>query len=30
MDGTFRTISVEPLEKNLRVRAKNGYFAPSP
>ncbi len=29
-DGTFRTISVEPLEKNLRVRAKNGYFAPSP
>ena len=30
MDGTFRTISVEPLEKNLRVRAKNGYFAPNP
>jgi Ca-activated chloride channel homolog len=30
MDGTFRTISVEPLERNLRVRAKNGYFAPSP
>jgi len=30
MDGTFRTISVEPLEKNLKVRAKNGYFAPSP
>jgi Ca-activated chloride channel homolog len=30
MDGTFRAISVEPLEKNLRVRAKNGYFAPSP
>ncbi len=29
MDGTLRTISVEPLEKNLRVRAKNGYFAPS-
>jgi Ca-activated chloride channel homolog len=29
-DGTFRTINVEPLEKNLRVRAKNGYFAPSP
>jgi VWFA-related protein len=28
-DGTFRTISVEPLDKNLRVRAKNGYFAPS-
>jgi Ca-activated chloride channel family protein len=30
MDGTFRTISVEPLEKNLKVRAKNGYFAPNP
>jgi Ca-activated chloride channel homolog len=30
MDGSFRTISVEPLERNLRVRAKNGYFAPSP
>jgi len=30
MDGTFRTLSVQPLEKNLKVRAKNGYFAPSP
>ncbi len=29
-DGTFRTITIEPLEKGLRVRAKNGYFAPSP
>lgn len=29
MDGTFRTINVEPLEKSLKVRAKNGYFARS-
>jgi VWFA-related protein len=28
-DGTFRSISVEPLEKGMRVRAKAGYFAPS-
>lgn len=28
-DGTFRAITLEPLEKGLRVRAKNGYFAPS-
>jgi VWFA-related protein len=28
-DGTFRTISIQPLEKTLRVRAKTGYFAPS-
>ncbi len=28
-DGTFRTITLEPLQKGLRVRAKNGYFAPS-
>lgn len=28
-DGTFRTITLEPLEKGLRVRAKDGYFAPS-
>lgn len=28
-DGTFRTISIEPLDKSLKVRAKNGYFAPS-
>jgi Ca-activated chloride channel homolog len=26
-DGTFRNITVEPLEKGLRVRAKAGYFA---
>jgi VWFA-related protein len=29
MDGTFRAISVEPTEKSLKVRAKNGYFARS-
>ncbi len=28
-DRTFRTIILEPLEKRLRVRSKNGYFAPS-
>jgi len=28
-DGTFRTITVTPRDKDLRVRAKNGYFAPS-
>lgn len=28
-DGTFRAITVLPREKELRVRAKNGYFAPS-
>jgi VWFA-related protein len=28
-DGTFRNISIQPLEKTLRVRAKAGYFAPS-
>jgi Ca-activated chloride channel family protein len=28
-DGTFRTISIDPLEKGLHVRAKNGYFAPA-
>lgn len=28
-DGTFRQISIEALEKNVRVRAKAGYFAPS-
>jgi Ca-activated chloride channel family protein len=28
-DGTFRNILIEPLEKNMRVRAKAGYFAPS-
>ena len=28
-DGTFRTISIDPLQKGLHVRAKQGYFAPS-
>jgi VWFA-related protein len=28
-DGTFRTITIEPLQKGLQVRAKPGYFAPS-
>jgi Ca-activated chloride channel family protein len=28
-DGTFRNVTVEPVEKGLRVRAKTGYFAPS-
>ncbi len=28
-DGTFRRINIDPLEKNVRVRAKAGYFAPS-
>jgi VWFA-related protein len=28
-DGTFRHISVEPVDKSLHVRAKTGYFAPS-
>jgi VWFA-related protein len=28
-DGTFRTITVTPRDKDMRVRAKNGYFAPS-
>ena len=28
-DGTFRSISIEPLLKGLQVRAKPGYFAPS-
>jgi VWFA-related protein len=28
-DGTFRAISIEPLDKSLHVRAKTGYFAPS-
>jgi VWFA-related protein len=26
-DGTFRKISIQPVDKNLRVRAKDGYFA---
>lgn len=28
-DGTFRNISIEPVDKSLRIRAKTGYFAPS-
>ena len=28
-DGTFRNISISPVDKNLHVRAKSGYFAPS-
>jgi VWFA-related protein len=26
-DGTFRNITIQPVDKNLRVRAKDGYFA---
>jgi VWFA-related protein len=26
-DGTFRNITIQPVDKNLRVRARNGYFA---
>jgi VWFA-related protein len=29
-DGTYRKIEIEPLEKNLQVRAKSGYFALTP
>jgi VWFA-related protein len=28
-DGTFRNITLQPREKEFRVRAKNGYFAAS-
>ena len=28
-DGTFRAITIEPLQKGLQVRAKPGYYAPS-
>jgi len=28
-DGTFRHISVDPVDKSYHVRAKTGYFAPS-
>jgi VWFA-related protein len=28
-DGTFRNITLQPREKEMRVRAKSGYFAPS-
>ncbi len=26
-DGTFRSITIQPVDKNLHVRAKDGYFA---
>jgi VWFA-related protein len=26
-DGTFRHVTIQPVDKNLRVRARNGYFA---
>jgi len=29
-DGTFRAIRIEAKDRNLRVRAKAGYFAPTP
>lgn len=29
LDGTFRNIAIEPVDKTLHVRAKTGYFAPS-
>jgi len=29
-DGTFRHISIEPVDKSLHIRAKTGYFALSP
>jgi VWFA-related protein len=28
-DGTFRNITIEPVQKGLQVRARPGYFAPS-
>lgn len=28
-DGTFRNISIQPVDKSLHVQAKSGYFAPS-
>jgi VWFA-related protein len=28
-DGAFRSITIEPVQKGLQVRAKAGYFAPS-
>jgi len=28
-DGTFRSISIMPADRNMHVRAKTGYFAPS-
>jgi hypothetical protein len=29
-DGSFRTITLQTVEKGLKIQAKNGYFAPSP
>jgi len=29
-DGTFRYITIQPVNKNLTARARPGYFAPSP
>jgi Ca-activated chloride channel homolog len=29
-DGTFRAINIQAKDKNLRVRSKAGYFAPTP
>jgi VWFA-related protein len=29
-DGTFRSITLEPRDKHYHIRAKRGYFAPSP
>jgi VWFA-related protein len=29
-DGRYRTIEIEPTKKNLRVRARRGYYAPKP
>jgi VWFA-related protein len=26
-DGTYRNITIQPVDKNLRVRARKGYFA---
>lgn len=29
-DGRFRSVTIEPLKKNLRVRTRRGYYAPKP
>lgn len=29
-DGTFRNINIQPVDKGLQVRSKNGYWAPVP
>jgi hypothetical protein len=28
-DGAYRAITIQSRDKNFRVRAKSGYFAPS-